>query len=102
MGYKCSISQIYYHYHLHDAHGSSEQILKLCVFFTFFTVAFGVDKHVVWLVKYFLNLSVCAHVTDLVYLCQYVIGTTSLNSTFCKDSNLLRLKLLRHIPFKPT
>ena len=38
--------------------------------FTFFTVVFLVNKHLVQLVKYFLNLSVCAHVRDLI-LYQY-------------------------------
>ena len=85
---------------VHYAHGLSEQINNQCVFLLFFTVAFCVNKHVVKLVKYFLNLSVCVHVTDLVYQCQYVIGTMSLHYTFYKDSNLV--KLLRDIPFKPT
>ena len=49
-------------------HGLSKHIHKHCVFFIFFTVAFCVNKHMVYLVKYFLNLSACAHITDLVGL----------------------------------
>ena len=41
--------------------------------FTFFIVAFFVNKHVVQLVKYFLKLSVCAPVRDLMlYQCHYI------------------------------
>ena len=44
--------------------------LLMKLHFTFFTVACLVNKHVVQLVKYLLNLSVCAHVRDLM-LYQY-------------------------------